>query len=329
MYRKVFAILILLITLTIKAQDSDFNIYEFYPIEKSHSYIGFSVKYMGFAMVKGRFEKFNGTFKYNEKDITKTSVSFSIDVNSIDTDHDWRDKDLKSENWFDAEQFSNITFVSKKVISTDSGFEIIGNLTIKAITKEVVIKMNPASGVLKDVRGDSQVILSGETIINRSDFGVEGKKWSAVKEGITGVADEIKIEISLLGKQIKERNFRNRFIQNESRPPGKLYKVISEDGLEEGFLLFEEMRNDPKSKLNPFSLHYAGYMLLKEGKVREALEVLKKNIEMFPGESNLYNYYAEALAVSGDLTEAKIYYLKALEGNANNQNASEILRHLK
>lgn len=144
-----------------------------------------------------------------------------------------------------------------------------------------------------------------------------------------GVADEIKIEISILGKQINEGNFKNRFIQDESRPPGKLYKAISENGLEGGLKVFEEMQNNPESKLNSFSLHYAGIMLLKEGKVKEAFEVLKKNIEIFSDESKLYDYYAEALAVAGKLAEAKIYYQKPLNLNVNNQNASEILRHLK
>ncbi len=327
MSRKVITLLTILICVTNNAQVSDFNIKEFYPIDNSHSFIEFSVKYMSYAKVKGRFEKFNGTFKYDENDITKTSVSFSIDVNSIDTDHDWRDKDLKSENWFDAESFSKINFLSKKVNATDTGFDIIGNLTIKDVTKEVVIKMNHASGVLKDVRGDSQVILSGAFTINRTDYGVEGKRWSAVKEGITGVADEVKIEVSILGKQTNERNFRNRFIQNEKRPPGKLYKTITENGIEAGFKLFEEMQNDSESKLNPFSLHNVGFMLLKEGKTNEALKVLKKNIEVFPNESRLFDSYAEALSTSGNLIEAKIYYQKSLEMNVNNINASEILRH--
>lgn len=176
MNRKVLALSILLIALTSKAQDNDFSIDEFYPIESSHSYIGFSEKYMDYALVGGRFEKFDDTFKYDENDIFKTSVSLSIVANSIDTDHDWRDKDLKSENWFDVEKFPTLTFVSKQVKPTDSGFEIIGDLTIKAITKEVVIKMNPASRILKDIRGDSQVILSRETTHNRTDFGIERKR---------------------------------------------------------------------------------------------------------------------------------------------------------
>lgn len=327
MYRKVFIALFVLVALIVKAQESNFNIQEFYPIEKSHSYIGFSVKYMGYAKVRGRFETFNGTFKYNENDISKTSVSLSIDVNSMDTDNEWRDKDLKSENWFDAEKFSEITFISKEVKPTDSGFEIIGDLTIKTVTKEIVIKMNPASGILKDTRGDSQVILSGETTINRKDYGVEGERWSRVREGITGVADEINIEVSLLGKQIKLRNYQN-WVRNEEKPPGKIYKAISDNGIEAGLKVFEEIQSNSEFKIRPNDLKMPGHVLLQEGKTEEALEVFKKNIEIFPDDSGVYNSYAEALAVSGDLTNAKIYYEKALEMNANNQNAHEILRHL-
>ena len=79
------------------AQKKDFNIKQIFPIEASHSYVGFSVKYMGYAQVKGRFENFAGSILYDEADITKTSVSFSLEVGSIDTDLEWRDKDLKSE----------------------------------------------------------------------------------------------------------------------------------------------------------------------------------------------------------------------------------------
>ncbi len=60
------------------------------------------------------------------------------------------------------------------------------------MSKEISIKMNKASGVLKDIRGESQVIFTGETSIDLTEYGVEGKKWSAIKEGIAGVSDESK-----------------------------------------------------------------------------------------------------------------------------------------
>ena len=163
--------------------------------------------------------------------------------------------------------------------------------------------------------------------INRKDYGVEGERWSRVREGITGVADEIKIEVSILGKQIKERNYKNR-VRNESKPPGKIYKAISDNGVAAGFKVFEDINANSEFDIRPGDLDIPGHMLLKEGKVKEALDVFKKNLEVFPEESRVYNSYAEALATSGNLEEAKIYYRKALEMNPENQNASEILRHL-
>lgn len=328
MIRKLLRVLIVFIPFGTVAQDSGFSIYEFFPIEKSHSYIEFSTKYMGFAKVKGRFEGFNGTFRFNGNDLSNTSISLSINVNSIDTDHDMRDKDLKSENWFDTEKFPIITFVSTKIQYIASGFNIIGNLTIKDITKEVVVKMNPPSGILKDIRGDSQVILTGETIIDRTDFGVAGKRWSAVKEGITAVAKEIEIEVSILGKQKNLSNLKN-LVKNYTRPSGKIYTIISSKGVIAGIELFEKMLIDPENKLRSNTLNNVGNVLLKEGRLEESLKVFEKNLEFFPQESYLYDSYAQALVLSGDLTKAKIYYQRALEKNSNNNNAKEILRHLK
>ena len=105
--------------------------------------------------------------------------------------------------------------------------------------------------------------------------------------------------------------------------------MISDNGVEDGLKTFEEMRVDTEIKLNSNAMNIVGKILLKEGKIKEALEVFKKNLETFSEESNLYNSYAEALLISGNLIEAKIYYKKALERNPDNQNASEILRHLR
>ena len=103
-----------LLSLTSVAQDKSFSIDQIYPIETSHSYVGFSVKYMGYAKVKGRFAKFNGSFRYDADNLENTSVSFSIDTESIDTDIEFRDRDLKSDNWFDVEKYPKITFYSTK-----------------------------------------------------------------------------------------------------------------------------------------------------------------------------------------------------------------------
>lgn len=324
---KIFIFLIFTSSILI-SQNDEFKIEEFYPIEKSHSYIGFSVKYMGYAMVRGRFENYNGTFRYDENDISKTSISLSIDSNSIDTDHNWRDKDLKSKDWFDVEKFPKILFVSQKALPTSTGFEITGELTIKDVTKEVVVRMDTPSGILNDIRGDSQVILTGELTIDRTDFGVEGEKWSSIKEGITAVSENVNIEVSILGKQMNLNNLKN-WVSDTTKPTGKIYKAIADNGAEEGLRVFEELMTNKNERIDPRTLNTVGLILLKEGNTNDALKIFRKNIETYPKNDDAYDYYANGLAVSGDLKNAKFFYQKAIENNTDNQNAMEILRHLE
>ncbi len=327
MIKRIISALLLISAYPVSAQ-KHFNINDFYPIETSHSYVGFSVKYMGYAMVKGRFENFRGTIFYDENRLENTSVSFSIDVASIDSDNDWRDNDLKSPNWLNAETYPKINFTSTSVKISETGFEVIGDLEIKDITKEVVIIMDKPSGVLKDTRGDSQVILTGKTEIDRTDFGIEGKRWSVIKEGLAAVDDKVSIELSILAKRINQANFRN-WVRNENNPPGKFYKLINEVGIESALAEFDKIKAAPGSELNAGALNIAGYMLLKEGKTNRALATLKKNMQAFPEISDVYDSYGEALAIAGRLDESREYYEKSLVINPDNQNAKEVLRHLQ
>jgi polyisoprenoid-binding protein YceI len=309
------------------SQQSNFKISEIFPIEASHSYVGFSVKYMGYAMVRGRFAEFQGSIRYVDSDIAKTSASFSINVNSIDTDNENRDQDLKSENWFASEKYPKIYFTSTKAEKTSQGFNLIGDLTMRGVTKPVTISMNPPSGIVSDIRGDSQIIFSGGLVINRIDFGVEGKNWSKVKEGMTAVSNDVNIELTILGKQVNEANFRNRM--NPTSPQGKIYTVMKSSGVEEGLKNYETMRSAPDGNVNERTLNAVGYMLLKENKLPEALAVFKKNIEVFPDKAFVYDSYAEALAQSNNWPDALKYYAMALEKDPENMNSKEVLRHLK
>jgi polyisoprenoid-binding protein YceI len=309
------------------AQKNNFKISEIFPIENSHSYVGFSVKYMGYAMLRGRFAEFQGSIRYVDSDITKTSASFSINVNSLDTDNEFRDQDLKSENWFAAEKFPKIYFTSTKAEKTSQGFNLTGDLTIRGVTKPVTIAMNPPSGVISDIRGDSQIIFTGGLLINRVDFGVEGKNWSKVKEGMTAVSNDVNIELTILGKQINEANFRSRM--NPASAQGKIYSVVKSNGIDEGLKNFETLRTTPDANVNERTLNAVAYMLLKENKPAEAMAVFKKNMEVFPEKAFVYDSYAEGFAQTNNWPDALKYYVMALEKDPENMNAKEILRHLK
>lgn len=198
------------------AQDNSFDIKKIYPIETSHSYLQFIATYMGYAEVKGNFADFYGSIYYDPADLSQTSVSFQIDTKSIDTNNDWRDRDLRSANWFEAETYPHIKFSSTGINEGEDGFSIIGDLTIKAETKQVEIPMQPVIGVIRDIRGDDQVIFKGSYTLNRKEYGVMGKNWSQIKEGIAALSDEITIEFSILGKRINESNLSN-FLRNKEK----------------------------------------------------------------------------------------------------------------
>jgi polyisoprenoid-binding protein YceI len=294
----------------------------FFPIERSHSYIEFSVKYMGYAKVKGHFADFNGVIYYDDKDISKMSATIVVKVESIDTDLDFRDNDLKSEEWFDAKQFPLITFKSKRSVPTPAGFDVIGDLTIRAVTKETTVHMNKPSGVLKDVRADAQVILTGTTSIKRSEFGIEGKRWSGIKEGITAVEDNIDLEFSLLAKQIKKENFKN-WVSNLENPPGKLYTIAKEKGPRAAIEEFTKMRKD--NTVQPVALITAAYMLQLENRADDAIQLLEANQAEFPADVKTSQELGFAYLRKGNREKAKQIFSAA---DVNDPTVSEALRHL-
>lgn len=308
------------------ALSRQFDMSQIYTIDTAHSYVGFQIKYMGFAKVRGRFTDFSGTVRFDDQDATRTSATVRIAVASLSTEHEWRDKDLKSDQWFDAETFPTIKFQSTRSEKTDIGFDIIGNITIRDVTKEVRLVMEEFSGVMGDIRGDSQVIFVGRTTIHRKEFGVKGDRWSRVKEGITGVADEVEVELTVLGKQINEGNFRN-WVRDVEKPQGKVYQTISETGVSAGLQEFDAMLSE--GELTAGVLNAVGYMLLKEGRVDDAVTVFARNIEAFPDMGDLHDSLAEAYAVKGEFQRAAENYRLALESNPDNVNAVEILRHLE
>ncbi len=319
---------LLLIPLLQSVQADDFSMSQIYPIDRGHSYIGFSVQYMGFAKVRGRFTDFSGTFRFDEKDITKSSATVLIKVDSIDTDLDMRDDDLRSPNWFDAKEYQLIKFQTKHILKTDAGVIAVGDLTIKNVTKEVQLKMEACSGVKKDARKDTQIVFTGGTKINRKDFGIEGEKWSKVKEGITAVDSDVDIELSILGKQINAPNFTN-WVNDIETPEGKIYKLMNESGVEKGIQEFRAIKTTNKNEIDFNALDVVGYMLLKENKVDEAIKVFMENAESFPDEFSVYDSLAEAYAVRGDRTNAIQYYKRSLKMEPYNAYAVEVLRHLQ
>jgi polyisoprenoid-binding protein YceI len=163
-------------------------------IDPQHSSAQFSVKHLAISTVRGAFSKLSGTVVFDDQDITKSSVSVTIDVNTVDTREPDRDNDLRSDRFFDVAHYPTMTFKSKKVEQVAPGkLKVTGDLTIRGTTKEVVLDVDGPTAPMKDPWGNMRVAVNGTTKINRQDFGV---KWNAkLDNGGVVVGDDVNIVI--------------------------------------------------------------------------------------------------------------------------------------
>jgi polyisoprenoid-binding protein YceI len=163
-----------------------------YNLDPAHTIIGFGVKHLEIAIVKGRFKDFNGTIQYNTADPKKSTVEFSAKIDSIDTGVEPRDAHLQTADFFDAEKFPTMTFKSKHVEKKDKGYVLHGDLTIKGVTKPVSLPFT-MTGAVKDPWGGTRFGISASTKIDRRDFGIT---WgNALPLGGVDVANEVTIEL--------------------------------------------------------------------------------------------------------------------------------------
>lgn len=159
--------------------------------DKAHCEVDFSVVHMGLSKVHGRLGLANGQIVWNQGDVTKSTVSMSIDVNSVDTGVSPRDTDLKGAGLFDSAQFPTATFVSTSVAKTANGLTVNGNLTLHGVTKPVVLQVEGPMGPVPGMDHKPHAGFSATTTLSRTAFGIGTKYPAAV------IGDEVPLSIEL------------------------------------------------------------------------------------------------------------------------------------
>ncbi|MFV0460909.1 MAG: YceI family protein [Actinomycetales bacterium] len=164
-----------------------------YTIDAAHTTIGFVARHAMVTKVRGAFNDFEGTAVI-APDVTDSTVSLTIQVASVDTRNDQRDAHLASADFFDAEQFGTISFVSTNVRQDGDVFEITGDLTIKDVTRPVTVPFS-YEGSATDPFGNERVGFEGSVVVNRKDFGLT---WNAALEtGGVLVSDKVTLEFEV------------------------------------------------------------------------------------------------------------------------------------
>jgi polyisoprenoid-binding protein YceI len=172
-------------------------------LDANHTHSSFTVRHLVITNVRGEFGKTTGTIVLDEKDLSKSSVEATIETGTIDTRVADRDKHLRSPDFFDAAKYPTMTFKSTKVEKAGEGkLKVTGNLTIKNVTKPVVLDVTGPTQEIKDPWGNTRRGVSAVTKINRQEFGLT---WSKTIEAGPVVGDEVSIEIEaeLLKQQPK------------------------------------------------------------------------------------------------------------------------------
>ncbi|MGA7104045.1 MAG: YceI family protein [Candidatus Deferrimicrobiaceae bacterium] len=165
-------------------------------LDSAHTAVQFKVRHLMVSNVRGDFEKVSGKITYDGDDISRSSAEITIDANSINTRVAKRDKHLKSPDFLDAEKYPLLVFQSKKVEKAGKGkLKVTGDLTIRGVTREVVLDVEGPTPPVKDPQGKMHVGGTASTTINRKDFGLTWNK--AIEAGGVVVGNEVEITIDI------------------------------------------------------------------------------------------------------------------------------------
>jgi polyisoprenoid-binding protein YceI len=170
-------------------------------VDNVHSNVKFSVTHLVISEVEGNFKVFSGTLESAKEDFSDATVEFSVDVGSIDTDNEMRDKHLKSDDFFGVEQHPHMTFRSTNWKELDAqSYLVEGDLTIRDVTRRVSFNV-VHGGIVKDPWGNVKAGFKATTVINRFDYGL---KWNALTEaGGATVGKDVRVTLNLQFTQKK------------------------------------------------------------------------------------------------------------------------------
>ena len=173
---------------------------ETYSFDKAHTTVGFQVRHI-FTMVGGKFQDFSGTIKVDRAKPENSSVEFTIQAASINTNEPKRDEHLRTPDFFDVASYPTITFKSTSVKpSANNVYEVTGSLTMRGVTKVITLPVT-FLGEGKDPWGNEKMGFETATTLDRKDYGINWNK--ALDQGGVLVGDEVKVEIAIEANKVK------------------------------------------------------------------------------------------------------------------------------
>jgi polyisoprenoid-binding protein YceI len=294
--------------------------------DTDHSSVEFRVGFMGVSSVHGSFGQWEGTMMYDPAHFERTTVTVAILAESINTSVPARDRDLRSDHFFDVKKFPFITFTSSGIATHGQGYTVSGNLTMHGVTKPVALELTPLHPLVKDAWRNERIGFVGKTSLNRKDYGIEGIAFwnNEFDPGRRSVADQVDVEFTI---EAELANMENR------NPPKveALMKRIDSDGL--AATLASVRTAAPDAKADGFAgykfmVAMAGSKLTQKGRFADAAAVYRTLTELDPHDAEAFAGLAEAELFSGDRKRAVADFKRSVAADPTNTAALEYLRHL-
>jgi polyisoprenoid-binding protein YceI len=304
-----------------------------YEIERPHSAIEFVIGYLGFSHVRGRFTDFRGTILLPANDWAHARVDVVVGVPSLTTDVEFRDKHLKTADFFDAQTFPKSTFHSALVTRSGDSLLMRGALTMHGVTKDVTIGFRQTVARTIDPNfGFVRVAFEGHVMLDRKDFGIEG--GMKFNPGHTlaeyALTDSVRLDLTIVGNTRVPSNIIFPSSPTKLSIADTLQQTIATKGIGAALAQYAQLKTQsPDAYLfGVLQLSLLGTKLEQQGRLSDAIEIFKLNAATFPQSSAAFDDLGEAYARNGNTDGAIASYRSALALDADDTTAMAMLRWL-
>jgi polyisoprenoid-binding protein YceI len=303
-----------------------------YDADPQHSTVGFTIRVFGVAKFQGRFRDYAATVIYDPAHPERSSVTAVIQATSIDTDMDFRDKHLRSPDFFDIATYPTIVFQSDRIERTAAGYQAVGRFTMHGVTRTIALPiavvMQPGS---RGASGTVSVAFEATMRLSRKDFGIAGtnKFNPSFDPAVSLLSDSVDVNIDLLANRpgYLTWDFRGQSPPSIADTVGR---ILATRGIDSAVGLYRALHTDkPKAfDFGAAQLNALGEQLLGRGLGNDAIRILALNDEMYPSVDGVTATLADAYAWVGDGDHAVAAYRRALHVDSTDTGSIEMLRHL-
>jgi polyisoprenoid-binding protein YceI len=297
-----------------------------FQLDSAHSSIEFAVPWMGLTKVKGTFTDIRGSIGFDADDLTRSSITLSIQTPSITTWNAQRDNDLKGKSFFDVATYPTATFASRAIERAGEGYVMHGALTIRGITRDVDVPFTYLGEVVDSGGAGHRLGFEGHFTIERKDYGVVGRdEFNRLTQlGQRLIGDKVDLLLSLQGWM---------FTPDKLMGSGdSLYHEIVNRGMAAVASDYRRQRAvtpDSLMAVNENVMNAMGYHLLRKERPQDALAMFQLELETYVDSPFAHVGLGQTWATLGERELAIASCEKALALNPGATRASEILRRLK